>query len=284
MPYSKKTLFKRGTIPFVAFLFLFSLSPTFAQVSIAPTALFFNSQSRFSSLTVSNGGQQSQEITIATEFGYPTSENGNLIISRDSMMARQKSLAPWLKMFPERFTLKPNQRQVVRFVAQVPQNLDPGGYWSRIKITSNPVSPPIETVGDNQIGAQINLVVEQVIAAHYRTPDATTGVKVTSIDFDTNENGEIGIVTVAMQQTGNAPFIGSIDMGIKDPAGNTVYQSSTTNSVYTDISRTFTANISDWRPGVYTINGTISTERRDIDQSKLLRINPVSFIRKITIN
>lgn len=279
-----KTLkYKKGTILLFCLVFA-TVSSSLAQVSIAPTALFFNNQSRFSSLTVSNGGQQAQEISISTDFGYPTSQNGSLVIARDSAMAREKSMANWIKVFPKNFTLQPQQRQVVRFVARPPSNLKPGGYWSRVQIKSNPVSPPIESVGKNQVGAQINLVVNQVIAAHYETPDAKTGVDVTGIDFTKIDSTNTGQIAVHMKQTGNAPFIGSISLKVVgNNGGDPVYQTSTTNSVYTKITRTFNFDLSNVTPGQYIISGTISSERRDISADKLLQIKPVSFRKQVTI-
>jgi P pilus assembly chaperone PapD len=275
---------KRATISFFLFFSLIFISQSFAQVSIAPTSLFFDSQSRFQSLMVSNGGQQAQEISISTEFGYPTTRNGSLIIVNDSSLATSKSMADWIKIFPQNFTLQPQQRQTVRFVARPHNNLEEGGYWSRVKIQSNPVSPPIESVGENQVGAQINLVVNQVIAAHYRTQNATTGVNVTSVDFKQIDSTQTGQIAVSMEQTGNAPFIGSLNVSVvSNTNGETVYQSNTTNSVYTTITRTFHMDLSDLEPGQYTISGEITSQRRDINQDKLLQIQPVSFQKKITI-
>lgn len=281
MKISEFTEAKRGAIGLFFFLLVFFVSQSFAQVSIAPTSLFFNNQSRFSSLTVSNGGQQAQEISISTEFGFPTTRDGNLTIVNDSSMAQQKSMADWIKVFPKNFTLQPQQRQTVRFVARPPNSLEDGGYWSRVKIQSNPVSPPIESVEEGQVGAQINLVVNQVIAAHYRTQDAVTGVKVMSVGFKQEEN--TGKISVAMEQTRNAPFIGSINLSVTNSSGESVYEAQTTNSVYTTITRIFDMDLSDLKPGQYTISGKISSERRDISQDKLLQIRPVTFQKPITI-
>ncbi len=281
----EKTSFKKVTIYAVIVLAVLMALPseTSAQVSIAPTSLFFDSQNRFSSLTVSNGGQQAQEISINMEFGYPTTEDGNLLIKRDSILASKKSLAPWLKVFPQNFTLQPNQRQVVRFVTQPPQNLDPGGYWSRVEITSNPVSPPIEAVSEGQVGAQIKLVVNQVIAAHFHSKGAKTGVQVNEVDFIQSDTTQSADIEVDLEQTGNAPFIGSIQLRLMDSAGETVFNQTTTVSVYTTITRTFSIDTSRLDSGNYTLSGSIKSQRRDISQDNLLQTEPVNFEKKVVI-
>lgn len=273
----------KAAVVFCVCFFIGMINQSFAQVSIAPTSLFFDNQNRIQSLTISNGGQQAQEISISTEFGYPTTKNGRLTITNDSVLAETKSIAEWINVFPQSFTLQGNQRQTVRFVSRPPNGLEPGGYWSRVKIQSNPVSPPIETTGENQVGAQINLVINQVISAHYHTPDANTGVEVTKVNFIQDESSETGNISVSMEQTGNAPFMGTIGLKVTDTDGETVFQTNTTNSVYTTITRSFSMDLSDIDPGKYTISGTINSERRDISQDKLLQIRPVTFQKQITI-
>lgn len=284
MLYTRNAFYRAGLSLWIGtFILLIAATQVKGQVSIAPTSLYFDNQSRFSNLTISNSGQQAQEISISTEFSYSTSKNGNLVIVRDSALAKKKSIADWIKIFPKNFTLQPQQRQTVRFVARPPNNLDPGGYWSRVQITSNPVSPPIESVEEGQVGAQINLVVNQVISAYYHTPEAKTDIEVTSIDFTQIDSLNIGKISISMKQTGNAPFVGSIGFSVQSPEGKTIYQSNTTNSVFTTITRSFTMDLSNVEAGNYTITGEIRSERRDVSQNNLLQIKPVPFQKQITI-
>lgn len=264
-------------------LIFMSAVPAFAQVSIAPTSLFFDKQNQFSSLTISNGGQRAQEVSISTYFGYPVTQNGGIKIIKDSALARQKSIAEWIKIFPENFTLQPQQRQTVRFVVHPPNSLDPGGYWTRVNIRSNPVSPPLETVEKGEVGARINLIVNQVIAANYRTPGATTGVEVTSVDFNQVDSTNTGHISVSLKKKGNAPFMGSLQVEVKNGEGETVYKNKTTSSVYTTITNSFSMDLSDIKTGKYTVSGTIRSERPDINQDKLLQIQPVNFRKEISI-
>jgi len=270
----------------VFFYFCFTLIlsvQSFGQVSIAPTSLFFDNQQRFSSLTISNGGQQAQEISISTKFGYPTTLNGSTQITNDSTLAKQKSMAKWMKVFPQNFTLQPQQRQTVRFVSRPPSNLEEGGYWTRVQIQSNSVSPPIESVDEGEIGAQVNLVVNQTIAALYYTTNANTSITIDDITFTQVDSTQTGQIAVAMNQTGNAPFVGSIDITVTNSNGKPVYETTTTNSVYTTITRIFTMDLSNLAPGTYTLSGELTSQRPDISQDKLLQIQPVSFKKEITI-
>jgi P pilus assembly chaperone PapD len=172
MLHTKTLNIIKATTGLITALLLLTAVHCSAQVSIAPTALFFNKQQQFRSLHVKNGSKQAQEISISMNFGYPATQNGHLIIAHDSALARKSSMADWMKAFPKHFTLQPQQRQVVRFIARPPQNLTPGGYWARVKIRSNPVSPPIDSMQAGKVGAQISIIINQVIGAHFRTQHA----------------------------------------------------------------------------------------------------------------
>lgn len=283
MKYQCRDANKRKITVFFCVFFSFFFVRANAQVSIAPTSLFFDNQTRFRSLTVSNSGDQAQEISISLGFSYPTSKDGNILISEDSVLAQKKSIASHIKVFPRNFTLQAEQRQLVQFVLRPPQKPDPGGYWARVTITSNPVSQPIEeSDGENQIGTQINIILNQVISAHYRTEYAQTGLAVHSVSFNRVQENT-GSIALDMEQTGNAPFVGSVSLQIKNAAGETVYQTNATTSVYTTITRTFPVDITGWESGNYSISGTVTSQRRDIGTEKLLQIQPVSFNKQITI-
>lgn len=278
--YKIKSLdLRRATI--LLFLLLAICSLSFAQVNISPTSLYFDNQQRFTSLTISNSGDNAQEISISPEFGYFVSRNGGLTVVNDSTLAKKKSISDWIKIFPKNFTIEPQQRQTVRFVVRPPSNLQEGGYWTRVRIQSNPVSPPIQEVEDGEIGAQVNVVVNQVIGAHYYTQNAQTGVEIASVDFIQENN--TGYITVSMKKTGNAPFIGSISLQVTDNSDETVFTTRTTSSVYTTITRRFSMDLSDTDPGQYTISGKITSQRTDIPPENLLQIKPVSFQKQITI-
>ncbi|MDX1618768.1 MAG: hypothetical protein R3224_08280 [Balneolaceae bacterium] len=258
------------------------VSRSHSQVSISPTSLFFDANNRFSSLIVSNGSEQAQEVSIEIEFGYTASDkNGNLHIANDPDLAKRKSISDWLRAFPRSFTLQSGQRQTVRFVVRPPQNLSTGGYWSRVKIISNPLSPPIEST-DNAVTAQINLVVEQVISAHYRTNGAETGLSIENIQF--YREGGMGEVRVSMQQTGNAPFIGSLALELIDTDDTVVDSRSSTMTVYTRLTRSMTFDLEGLAPGNYTVRATARSQRNDVSPENLLPIKPVTLTKEISID
>lgn len=271
------------TVVLLVLFLLAGAEKIFAQVSIAPPALFFDKQNRFSSLIVDNSSPRAQEVTVKTYFGYTASKNGKAKIVRDSVLAKGKSIAEWIKAFPKKFTLQPNQRQTIRFVVRPPADLEPGGYWTRVQVRSNPVSPPIEDVDNNKIGAQVDLVINQIISAYYLTPDAKTGVRVNSIDFNKIDSTQNGNVTIAMEQTKNTPFIGTLQFSIKNTDGKTIYKTGTTISVYTKLSRTFNIENNVLPAGNYTITGKITSNRPDLKDQKVLKIDPVSFRKQIAI-
>ena len=87
-----------------------------------------------------------EEIDIAFAFGYPQSDSvGNVTVPfTDSVPAGEPGAVPWLRAFPRRLVLQPGQQQVVRILAQPPENLPDGEYWGRVMVASIGGQPPIQ--------------------------------------------------------------------------------------------------------------------------------------------
>jgi len=84
-----------------------------AQVTISPTAVFLDRNSKVGSFYVSNPSNSAVEVRLAFEFAYPTTDdNGRVFLNYEDEEAEQNySLEPHLRAFPTTFVLQPDQRQ-----------------------------------------------------------------------------------------------------------------------------------------------------------------------------
>ena len=117
-----------------------SLSIVEAQISVAPPVIFLSSSNKFGTLTVENGTDVGQEVSVVFRFGYPTSDSLGRMSMRydDSLEARRSSCAEWLRIFPKKFTLAPRQQQTVRIAATMPSGLSDRLFWTRCITTASP--------------------------------------------------------------------------------------------------------------------------------------------------
>lgn len=265
-------------------LLLVASSGVSAQITIAPTALFIDEQSRFGSMLAVNNTEQTQEVSVEFDFGYPaTDEQGNVrMVYDDEQAASRYSMADWAQVFPQNFVLEPDERQTIRVQARPPGELQDGMYWSRIRVSANPESPAIEEETQDGIQAQVTFRFEQVTAGFYKHGDVSTGLDIRQVRTETAD----GMLTVLVDaaRRGNAPFIGTLSAEVFDSQGRQVARESTTTNIYFEGTRRIQVPVEDLDPGEYELQVRFETERGDVDSADLVQTDPITEVTTFRID
>jgi P pilus assembly chaperone PapD len=266
----------------ILFLAVFPILTT-AQISIAPTNIFLNENSKFGTFMVINNSNDPQEISIESTFGYfVTDAEGNKTFSNeDSTIAQKYSVADDIRAFPKDFVLQPKQRQVVRLRIMAPNKVADGTYWARIKTISRAESAPIELKDDQSIGANIGVVIQQMSGLFYKVGKTTTSITIEKIEVGTISDGKLQLKT-KIKKGGNSPFLGSITTRILKN-GKVMATKFTSTSFYFDGIHSDIIDISDVPSGQYTAEVTFETRRSDISSDDLVQMQPVTATTTITI-
>lgn len=267
---------------FLAVLAYISISfVSYAQVAISPTMVMIDENQRFASYLVLNGSDQPQEISVEFVFGYPDVVSNTMRTVYDRPEKEKLySIADNVQAFPRKFTLAPQQRQVVRITVRPNRELDDGVYWSRIKTTSNPQSPAIGSKLDEEVSANINIQFEQVTTLIYKKGNLSTGLDIE--EFKTTKTDSSLIITTRIKRTGNAPYLGNLTLTVYDEQDNTVLSDRTNIAVYFDYISRVSANLKNFDPGTYTVEATFVTDRTDIPTEEIVQTAPIS--RTITFD
>jgi len=269
------------SLPF-ALLLLFAFSAQ-AQVTISPTAVFLDKNSKVGSFYVSNPSNSAVEVRLGFEFAYPaTDEDGRVYLNYENEEAEERfSLVPHLRAFPTTFVLQPNERQTIRLVGRIPQNSDPGMYWTRMRVSSNQLTPPIGDVAEGQVSAQVSFQIDQVTAVLVQHGDAETGLEIHNTQASV-ENDRLTLLS-DVERMGNSPFIGSVQTRIFDSNGQEVDSRRSSTSVYFRNNQRVEFDTSNWPAGQYTAETTFESQRNDISSQNLLQISEVSERTTFTI-
>jgi len=265
-----------------ALLLLFTVSAQ-AQVTISPTAVFLDKNSKVGSFYVSNPSNSAVEVRLGFEFAYPTTdEDGRVFLNYEDEEAQERfSLVPHLRAFPTTFVLQPNERQTIRLVGRIPQNSDPGMYWTRMRVSSNQLTPPIGEVAEGQVSAQVSFQIDQVTAVLVQHGDAETGLEIHNTQASV-ENDRLTLLS-DVERMGNSPFIGSVQTRIFDSNGQEVDSRRSSTSVYFRNNQRVEFDTSNWPAGQYTAETTFESQRNDISSQNLLQISEVSERTTFTI-
>lgn len=268
--------------PILLLIGLFLVKSASAQITIAPIMLFLDEQNRFGTILVLNGSDQVQEVSIEFLFGYPvTDEEGNInMVYNDSSMAEKFGISDVVRGFPKSFSLQPGQRQVVRLTIR-PKDFEDGMYWSRIRTTSTPQAPPVGETSDEAITTQITYKFEQVTTVFYKYGDINLGLEVENITTSQTDQNVAFIADVS--RTGNAPFLGSIILRVKDQQGIVVNEKRTSTSIYFDYRQVFEISKDQLPEGTYTAEFEFISERNDVARSDIIQIEPIKESINFTI-
>lgn len=263
---------------------LLMFTSVFSQVTIAPTNLFVEENSKFGTYMVINNSNENQEISVDFVFSYSAlNENGQRrIVENDSVSAQAHSIAQHVRAFPQNFVLTPGQRQIVRLRIAAPNDLEDGTYWARIKTSATPEAPPVELEQTETVTASLGLIVEQVTGLYYKVGSVTTGIDIQSITPEPGEDGTLEIFT-DYERTGNSPFLGSIVTSLIDSSGEVVQQGRSSTTLYFGGTHRQTLNIMDVEPGDYSIRVEFMTQRNDVSPEDLVQMQPTSQSTSYTI-
>lgn len=250
----------------------------FAQVSVTPTFLSIDQRTNLGQIYLNNNSSEPMEVRFSVEFGYPASdETGNTIMvyDNDDKKARH-ALDDYIRVFPRQFLLGPGASQSVQLMVRPMQNKPEGVYWTRLFITSNRQTQDIErTLDESQIGANINYILRQNIPVIYSFGDISSGLDVKYMDAALKEGRLRASALVA--PIGNTPFIGSMNVVLRNQRGIEVGSAYNTIAAYTEILRAVSIPLPEegLEPGTYSLEIIFETRRRDIATDMLIQSEPV---------
>lgn len=255
----------------------------YAQISIAPTTLFIDDQTRFGTFLVLNNSEQPQEIMLEFMFGYPASDDaGNTVMVYDDQEREARySVADHVRGFPRNFTLQPGERQTVRLTVRPPADIPDGTYWTRIKTISNPISPDIDDEPVDGVRAQIAFRFESITAGFYKKGDVTTGLNVRNVEVRA-EDDKLSVLS-HLTRTGNSPYLGSKNIRVYNASNELVHESSHNSAIYFDAIRKVDLPRENFPAGNYRLELLFETSRSDISQSDLIQSAPVRSVTEFSI-
>lgn len=251
-------------------------------VLVAPHAVFMDGRSNTAQVFLINTGTTAEECSIELKFGYPDTDSAGNIFVRliDNPSPEHASAAGWIRAFPRRVVVRPGERQVVRLLAQPPAGLAPGEYWTRLIVTSRGAQVAIAG-GDSLVRAGVSLVVSTIISVTYRSGQVATGVTLT--DFRVEVQRDSLIVRLGLQREGNAAYLGTARIELRDSLDRVRGQWDTPTAVYYSLNRRLVFPLDSLPPGSYRARLNLSTAREDIAQSNVLPAPPIERLVAVEV-
>lgn len=266
-----------------AVFFLTPLKALSSGVVCSPQVLFGTEKERSVRVGVYNPSDISLEVWVEIKYGYTTSnDTGKIyVVTPDSLQSDDRSAAGWMKAFPMRFILGPNEMQTVRLVTNPPAGTPAGEYWARILVSSKDQTKPF-VKGKKGFGSKVDLISVASVPFQYKNSETTTGLQLTqSIDYKLRDSTID--VHVPLRRLGNASYWGTVECKLVDGAGRTVYTSTENLAVFKDLLFTIKLPRLSIPAGSYTLNMVSQAVRTDVRSSYLTRCAPVTWSLPILV-
>ncbi len=243
-------------------------------ILVSPHAVFISAATRTAQVFLINTGTNAEEVAVELKFGYPVTDSAGRISVQlfDTIPAGEPAATAWIRAFPRRVVVQPGERQVVRLLAQPPAGLADGEYWTRMIVTARGAQLQVPTA-DTAVQAGVSLVVSTIISVTYRTGQVQTGIDLS--DFRAELGGDSLVAWVGLQRQGNAAWLGTTWVRVKDATGQVVRQWDTPTAVYHSLRRRFAWPLEGLAPGRYTVELDLNTARDDIPRRDVLPAAPI---------
>lgn len=256
-----------------------ALAPASARaqgVLVAPQSVVIDHRVRSGTFEVINPTGAPTEVAVSTVYGYPTTDSTGALVVR--MVEAPDSTAPnaaaWVQAFPRRFILQPNSRQTVRLLVRPPATIADREYWSRIVVSAKGAAQIAARAADSTpLQAALSLEIRTIIALMYRKGALTTGL--TLAEPRVTVSGDSARLRVRVTPQGNAAFLGTARIALRDASGRVLTTFDRRLAVYEAIEPAWTVPVATLGPGDYTLTLSITTARDDLPEAIVLKTPPV---------
>jgi P pilus assembly chaperone PapD len=193
------------------FIFIFTGFATYAQgdLMIMPKRLVFEGAERSQEINLANTGSDTAVYAISF-INYKMTESGNFEQVEEPEEG-QRFATDFLRYFPRRVVLAPNEAQTVRVQLSRSGNLEPGEYRSHVYFRAVEEQTALgaeETEDSEGISINIKTVFGISIPVIIREGQSTTAISLTEVSLDTE--GEIPKLSLMINRSGNMSVYGNL--------------------------------------------------------------------------
>jgi len=221
MYYSIKKTITKAFLTLAASLFFsaffFSKANAQGNLLVTPKRVVFEGTKRSEELNIANTGKDTATYIISFIQIRMTSDGQvQQIIEPDSA---QNFADKYLRFFPRRITLAPNEAQTVKVQLIRTNEITPGEYRSHLYFRAVPNDRPLgekETAGDNSISVKLVPIFGISLPVIIRSGETAAQVHFSDLSVNTETNP---VLKLTFNRTGNMSVYGDISADYISPTG-----------------------------------------------------------------
>ena len=206
----------------VIVIFILAIAPAFAQgdLMVMPKRIVFDGSQRTQEINLANTGSDTAVYAISF-INYKMTEDGNFEQVEEPEEG-QRFATDFLRYFPRRVILAPNEAQTIRVQLTRTGNLEHGEYRSHIYFRAVEEETALgEDTNEEAEGISINIktVFGISIPVIIKQGSSTTNISLSDIELDrSTENAELSLT---INRSGNMSVYGNLKVDHISPNGTT---------------------------------------------------------------
>jgi P pilus assembly chaperone PapD len=200
-------------------IILFSKANAQGNLLVTPKRVVFEGQKRSEELNIANTGKDTATYIISFIQIRMTSDGQVQQITEPD--SAQNFADKYLRFFPRRITLAPNEAQTVKVQIIRTNEITPGEYRSHLYFRAIPNDKPLgdkEPENDNSISVKLVPIFGISLPVIIRAGETTAQLHFSDVSVNTEKNP---VLKMTFNRTGNMSVYGDISAEYISPSGKT---------------------------------------------------------------
>jgi P pilus assembly chaperone PapD len=200
-------------------IILFSKANAQGNLLVTPKRVVFEGQKRSEELNIANTGKDTATYIISFIKIRMTSDGQVQQITEPD--SAQNFADKYLRFFPRRITLAPNEAQTVKVQIIRTNEITPGEYRSHLYFRAIPNDKPLgdkEPENDNSISVKLVPIFGISLPVIIRAGETTAQLHFSDVSVNTEKNP---VLKMTFNRTGNMSVYGDISAEYISPSGKT---------------------------------------------------------------
>jgi P pilus assembly chaperone PapD len=226
-----------------------------AQIKSDPIRVILTQAERSTEVRLTNPTSAPIEVAVWISYGVFEPDSVGILhldtVGTDEM--RKRSCADWVRVFPQRFVMKPKERRNLRVVAVPPPDLPDGEYTARLRLMAVELEKPgeLEELDSNEIGTNLRLRMYIGQPLMYRQGQLNTSIDIVSASA--YQDSAATKIVVDLKRGGNSPYRGMLGARLYTPDGQPLDSAQDIMLVESDDFR-FQVGLDSLAPGMYRLD------------------------------
>jgi len=201
---------------------LLAAGPVLGSFQLSPQRIYLNETQRDAQVDIYSQSNEAEEYRVVlTDTEIEPAGDIELLdpVEPDAGEDRGHFGAEFLRYHPRQGVLEPNQRQTIRLMARIPDEVEEGEYMARLAVRTMPsgldeeaFAPPEADDEEEAVRAGVETLFAMTIPISITVGDPDAEPKIETVRYRADDDGDDGELQVAVGREGDRGVYGALEV------------------------------------------------------------------------